>query len=354
MRSRYSAYAVGDTDYVWRTWHPRTRPRAGRARPRDPVDPAGDPRGERGRPSSSAPTSRDPVGSACFTSAAASSAAPGGGSTSTVYPRLDERCGHDFDGRSPRRGCCPRRGQAATLGTDPARPGPDHHRRHRVHRQPGPAGADHAAPWREPGRRGDVPLPLRAGQGRPARRRRGLARCCRWRRTRTSSTPRATGGRTSWCGWPTAYAGCALEHPRAFPLVASRPPEAPWLRPPLRSIDWVEDFLDGLISEGFTDESAVAGYRAFTSFLLGHLLLEVATHGGDIGPLDVIDDGSPDYDNLDAAPTVRRLRDALSEDRRSGRVRGGAASSCSTGWRCCAARAARTERPRECSVELRR
>ncbi len=26
MRSRYSAYAVGDTAYVWRTWHPRTRP----------------------------------------------------------------------------------------------------------------------------------------------------------------------------------------------------------------------------------------------------------------------------------------------------------------------------------------
>ena len=28
MRSRYSAYAVGDLDYVWRTWHPRTRPDA--------------------------------------------------------------------------------------------------------------------------------------------------------------------------------------------------------------------------------------------------------------------------------------------------------------------------------------
>ena len=28
MRSRYSAYAVGDFDYVWRTWHPRTRPKA--------------------------------------------------------------------------------------------------------------------------------------------------------------------------------------------------------------------------------------------------------------------------------------------------------------------------------------
>lgn len=26
MRSRYSAYATGRTDYVFRTWHPRTRP----------------------------------------------------------------------------------------------------------------------------------------------------------------------------------------------------------------------------------------------------------------------------------------------------------------------------------------
>ncbi len=26
MRSRYAAYAVGDTGYLWRTWHPRTRP----------------------------------------------------------------------------------------------------------------------------------------------------------------------------------------------------------------------------------------------------------------------------------------------------------------------------------------
>jgi SEC-C motif-containing protein len=28
MRARYSAYAVGDLDYVWQTWHPRTRPAA--------------------------------------------------------------------------------------------------------------------------------------------------------------------------------------------------------------------------------------------------------------------------------------------------------------------------------------
>jgi SEC-C motif domain protein len=26
MRSRYSAYCVGDGAYLWRTWHPRTRP----------------------------------------------------------------------------------------------------------------------------------------------------------------------------------------------------------------------------------------------------------------------------------------------------------------------------------------
>jgi SEC-C motif domain protein len=26
MRSRYSAFARGDADYLYRTWHPRTRP----------------------------------------------------------------------------------------------------------------------------------------------------------------------------------------------------------------------------------------------------------------------------------------------------------------------------------------
>jgi AcrR family transcriptional regulator len=106
----------------------------------------------------------------------------------------------------------------------------------------------------------------------------------------------------------------ALQHPKAFPLVASRPPEAPWLRPPLRSLDWVEAFLDGLTTEGFSDDAAVGGYRAFTSFLLGHLLLEVATHGADVGPLDVLDDGSVENDGLSAYPAVRRMRPALSED----------------------------------------
>jgi AcrR family transcriptional regulator len=105
----------------------------------------------------------------------------------------------------------------------------------------------------------------------------------------------------------------ALAHPRAFPLVASRPPEAPWLRPPLRSLTWVEAFLEGLASEGFADEAAVAAYRAFTSFLLGHLLLEVATHGADVGPLDVLDDDTAEP-GLSDYPAVQRLRVPLSED----------------------------------------
>lgn len=107
----------------------------------------------------------------------------------------------------------------------------------------------------------------------------------------------------------------ALSHPKAFPLVASRPAEAPWLRPPLRSLDWVETFLSGLASEGFDDQSSVAAYRAFTSFLLGHLLLEVATHGADLGPLDVLaDEEEPGGGALAAYPSVRRLRGPLSED----------------------------------------
>lgn len=104
----------------------------------------------------------------------------------------------------------------------------------------------------------------------------------------------------------------ALAHPAAFPLIASRPAEAPWLRPPLRSLRWVEFFLNGLEQEGFSNQAAAAAYRAFTSFLLGHLLLEVASHGADLGPLDVIDDDH--NDSLDAYPTVERLSPLLRED----------------------------------------
>jgi len=70
----------------------------------------------------------------------------------------------------------------------------------------------------------------------------------------------------------------SMEHPKIFPLVASRPPAAPWLRPPLRSLRWVEGFLRGLQHYGFGPDDSVRTYRAFSTFLLGHLLLESAIY----------------------------------------------------------------------------
>lgn len=107
----------------------------------------------------------------------------------------------------------------------------------------------------------------------------------------------------------------ALRHPKVFPLVVSRPPEAPWLRPPLRDLKWVEVFLDSLLAEGFDRERTVAAYRAYTSFLLGHLLLEVSALGADVGPLDVLeDDSDPPRSALEPYPQVKELRGELSEN----------------------------------------
>lgn len=114
----------------------------------------------------------------------------------------------------------------------------------------------------------------------------------------------------------------AVDHPRAFPLVATRHPAAPWLRPPLRSIEVVDTFLTTLIAQGFSDEQAVHAYRSFTSLLLGLLLLESASRGAETGPPDqTLDEGDADVPEsdgrvgLDDAPEVRRLRSLLSEDR---------------------------------------
>ena len=107
----------------------------------------------------------------------------------------------------------------------------------------------------------------------------------------------------------------ALAHPALFPLIATRPPAAPWVRPPLRSLRWLESFLDALTGHGFSDEAAVAAYRAYTGFLLGHLLLEVAQQGV---PITALDDpeGAPDAGEQSLAdfPLVRRLAPLLSED----------------------------------------
>jgi AcrR family transcriptional regulator len=68
----------------------------------------------------------------------------------------------------------------------------------------------------------------------------------------------------------------ARAHPHAFPLVATRPPAAPWVNPPLRSLRWVEAMLSGLAGEGFSDEQVLFTYRTFNGFLLGYLLLETS------------------------------------------------------------------------------
>ncbi len=68
----------------------------------------------------------------------------------------------------------------------------------------------------------------------------------------------------------------ARAHPHAFPLVATRPPGAPWVNPPLRSLRWIEALLSSLAGEGFSDEQVLFTYRTFNSFLLGYLLLETS------------------------------------------------------------------------------
>jgi AcrR family transcriptional regulator len=112
----------------------------------------------------------------------------------------------------------------------------------------------------------------------------------------------------------------AVRHPNLFPVVATRPPGAPWLRPPLRSLEMVEGFLQGLTRRGLPGEQSVHVYKVFTSFLLGHLLLEVAVRGAETGlPEEPIDEGSATVpntehdDSLDRWPTVASLRPQLEE-----------------------------------------
>ena len=106
----------------------------------------------------------------------------------------------------------------------------------------------------------------------------------------------------------------ALAHPQVFPLIATRPPAAPWVRPPLRSLRWMESFLDTLHRCGFTDTAAVAAYRGFSSFLLGHLLLEVSAQGADIGPIEQADPERPTQNRSQRVPAAEKHETELSQD----------------------------------------
>jgi AcrR family transcriptional regulator len=109
----------------------------------------------------------------------------------------------------------------------------------------------------------------------------------------------------------------ALAHPSVFPLVASRPPAAPWVRPPLRSLRLVESFLGTLTEAGFSDQAAIAAYRAYSSFLLGHLLLEVTQLGAQVSLLDQ-PEGDPEArrtTDLSEYPSLLRTEPLLSLDK---------------------------------------
>lgn len=109
----------------------------------------------------------------------------------------------------------------------------------------------------------------------------------------------------------------ALDHPEVFPLVATQAPDAPWVRPPLRSLRWMESFLDTLISYGFDDAAAVSAYRSYTTFLIGHLLLEVSARGAELHPDEALldDRGERSARDLTDYPHLLRLQPMLSQDR---------------------------------------
>lgn len=105
-----------------------------------------------------------------------------------------------------------------------------------------------------------------------------------------------------------------LTHPQVFPLLATRPPAAPWLRPPLRSLRWVEAFLEGLVHHGFDGPTSVTVYRAFSTFLLGHLLLETSTLGGEMGLSEEEDTEFIESNDLENYPMVTEFSTILSAD----------------------------------------
>ena len=77
-----------------------------------------------------------------------------------------------------------------------------------------------------------------------------------------------------------------------------------------------------LSSKGFSDSRVVMAYRAFSSFLLGHLLLEVSLLVAQACPeQEPLDKGEftvfcPHQSlNLDELPHVKRLETELSENR---------------------------------------
>jgi AcrR family transcriptional regulator len=133
-------------------------------------------------------------------------------------------------------------------------------------------------------------------------------------------------GTQTWQGYLRTLAQAirqiAVDHPHAFPLLATRDPAAPWLRPPLRSPEVVQDFLETLSGFGFSDQQVVHTYRTFASFLLGSLLLEAAQRRTETSPTseEPCDQGQAHTAqrveaDINENPTIRHFRPLLSQDR---------------------------------------
>lgn len=118
--------------------------------------------------------------------------------------------------------------------------------------------------------------------------------------------------------WALGIRRVALRHPLTFPLLAARPREVPWLSPPLGSPPMAEIVLSRMVADHFSDTEAVAAYRAFSSFLLGHLLVELAAQqtGGAPGrerSTGATGDAGPG-DGPAPHPTVMRLESTFRGD----------------------------------------
>lgn len=121
----------------------------------------------------------------------------------------------------------------------------------------------------------------------------------------------------------------ARAHPHAFPLVATRPPSAPWVNPPLRSLRWIESLLKRLGNAGFTDDEVLFTYRTFNSFLLGHLLMETSAMvlddpkpgdgsfqtGDDSGAHDPVDPADPVPGSVSPTRTTADREEITDTDR---------------------------------------
>lgn len=68
----------------------------------------------------------------------------------------------------------------------------------------------------------------------------------------------------------------ALTHPWLIRLMVLRPPPALGLSRPLYSLACTESFLEALDHRGFDMAASATTYRAFSAFLLAHLLIEAS------------------------------------------------------------------------------